>query len=127
VSAVAFVPSGVPEPHVPELLADSYHWKVMGGVPPDGFAVSRIDCPSSMLGDPGVMSPAANGRSLESGVVTGEVPDPPPEEGYEANASAPAPTRMMMMMMHEIMAGPRARLRDDGGWTFISLLCLENL
>lgn len=52
-----------------------------GGDPPDGFAVSRIDCPSSRLGDPGVMSPATNAGSLESDVGAGGGRASPEEEG----------------------------------------------
>ena len=60
-----FVPTDVQPalPHAPDPVVDEYHAYVYGVVPPEGWAVSVIVCPSSMLGEFGVMAPADSAGS----------------------------------------------------------------
>ena len=64
------------EPH--EEPVDEYHWYVYGVVPPDGFAVSVIDWPVSIMKFDGVGLPADNDGLTVTNVfpdvnVTGEL------------------------------------------------------
>ena len=75
-----FVPTDVQPalPHAPDPVVDEYHAYVYGVVPPEGWAVSVIVCPSSMLGEFGVMAPADSAGSTvtlsaDEGADAGEV------------------------------------------------------
>lgn len=69
---------------MPEHELDVYHAYVYGVVPPDGLAVRVMDWPLSILGEDGVIAPAARAELTvtvsvaEAAVAAGKAPEVTP-------------------------------------------------